>query len=185
MNIRKFLEEDNKLDLLQNKWRQLYQGIVYPRKFGQFGKKSMLVCPDRILGKKYIYIGNNVSILHHVRLESWGGLYIGDGTSMEECCHIIAADKLVIGKNCVFSAGVYISDCSHQYKSDRRIMEQELQIKPTKIGDGCFIGIGAKIMPGVCLGNFCVVGANAVVTHDVPEKAIVAGVPARIIGYNE
>lgn len=106
------------------------------------------------------------------------------GTTIEERCHIIAAGDLHIGKECVISADVYISDCSHGYAHDELILRQPLKVMPTEVGYHCFIGIGAKIMPGVSLGDYCVVGANAVVTHDVPECAVVAGVPAEVIGYN-
>lgn len=161
--------------------------------WGSIGRKSKVIHPMRILGKKHIYLGDNVHILNNARMEAVryfgnkelnGTLKIGNGTSIEQNCHIIAADELVIGEDCMFSADVYISDCEHQYARGKRIAEQELIIKKTKIGNGVFIGIGAKIMLGVKLGDNCVIGANAVVTHDVPEGMIVAGVPARIIGEN-
>lgn len=52
---------------------------------------------------------------------------------------------------------------------------------PVSIGDESFIGMGARIFPGVSIGKHCIVGANAVVTHNVPDYCVVAGVPARII----
>lgn len=161
--------------------------------WGNIGRKSKVIRPMRILGEKYMYLGDNVLILNNARMEVVryfgkkklnGTLKIGNGTSIEQNCHIIAADELVIGEDCMFSADVYISDCEHQYAKGKRIAEQELIVKKTEIGNGVFVGIGAKIMPGVKLGDNCVIGANAVVTHDVPEGMIVAGVPARIIGEN-
>lgn len=158
--------------------------------YGQFGKKSKIVKPMRVLGKKYIYVGNNVHILNGARIEAvskWHGkllqpkLQIGEGTSMEQNCHIISADKLSIGRNCVFSADVYVADCSHQYVPGENALDTELEIKPTEIGDGVFVGIGAKILPGVHLGDGCVIGANAVVTHDIPPYCVAAGVPAKMI----
>ena len=146
----------------------------------------------RILGKKHIFIGNNVIILHHSRIEAitkYGQqelhpyLSIGDSTNIGQNCHIIATDSLEIGKDCTFSSFVYISDCNHRYIPGLKISESGLDIRKTKIGNGVFIGIGARIMPGVTLGDNCVIGANAVVTHDVPERAVVAGVPAKIIKY--
>lgn len=158
--------------------------------YGKFGKSSKIIRPMRVLGKKHIYIGDNVHILNGVRIEavsSWHGkalspeLHIGDGTSMEQNCHIISADKLSIGRNCVFSADVYVADCSHQYVPGENAISTELEIKPTEIGDGVFVGIGAKILPGVKLGDGCVIGANAVVTHDIPPYSVAAGVPAEVI----
>ena len=160
--------------------------------WGCFEKKKKIIKPMRILGKRYIHIGNHVHILNGARIEAVyeyqnqklsPKLVIGDGTSIGQCCHIIAANELTIGNNCMFSAFIYISDCNHTYIPGANVNETALEVKKTRIGDGCFIGIGARIMPGVTLGNNCVVGANAVVTHDVPERAVVAGVPAKIIRY--
>lgn len=171
---------------VQNKTNFIKENAFY----GQFGKKSKIVKPIRVLGKKYIYVGNDVHILDGARIEAvpkWHGkvlhprLQIGDGTNIEQSCHIIAASDLFIGKNCCFSAFVYVADCSHQYIPGKNALDTELEIKPTEIGNGVFVGIGAKILPGVKLGDGCVIGANAVVTHDIPPYCVAAGVPAKVI----
>lgn len=159
--------------------------------WGYFGEGTKIIKPMRIINKKSIFLGKRVNILNNARMEAiegkWGNqkysgkIIIRDGTSIEQNCHIIAAKTLEIGEDCVLSANVYISDCSHGYEPSNRIMEQSLQVKKTNIGKGCFIGYGACIMPGVTLGDHVVVGANAVVTHDVEPYSIVAGVPARVI----
>ena len=113
-----------------------------------------------------------------------GCLYIGNGTSIEQNCHIIAAYNLSIGKDCVISANVYISDCNHRYDENKRIIDSTLEVKRTNIADNVFIGIGAKIMPGVSIGERSVIGANAVVTRDVPPYQIWGGVPAKYIKDN-
>lgn len=165
-------------------------GIFDNLSFGYFGKNSKLVKPMRIRGKKRMFIGNNVIILNNGRLEtirSWGPqllngrLTIGNNTSFQQCCHIIAAGNVEIGDNCVFSAFVYISDCSHGYAPDEGIMESMLDIAPVKIGNHCFVGIGSCIMPGVVLGDYVVVGANTVVTKNVPPYCMIAGSPAKVI----
>lgn len=159
--------------------------------YGGFGKGSIIINPMRIINPKHIYIGNRVTILNNARMEAergWqdvklnGEIIIGDGTSIEQGCHIIASDKLNIGKDCVISANVYISDCAHEYEDiTTSIMKQPLIIKKTIIGDSVFIGIGAKIMPGVRLGEYCVIGANSVVTKDIPAFCVATGIPAKII----
>ena len=78
---------------------------------------------------------------------------------------------------------VFIGDADHSY------MDPEAPIRrqgdsfqgAVRLEDGCWIGIGAVILPGVTIGNNAVVGANAVVTKSVPARAIVVGVPAKII----
>lgn len=159
--------------------------------YGFIGEDSYIVKPMRIIGKKNIFIGNGCSILNGARMETishWenqsynGKIVIGDNCSIEQCCHIIAANELAIGSHTVISAFVYIADCGHSYAfSEESIMQNPLEVKKTKIGKNCFIGIGAKIMPGVSLGDHVVVGANAVVTKNVPPNTMVAGIPARII----
>lgn len=64
-------------------------------------------------------------------------------------------------------------------------MEQNAIIKDTTIGEDCWIGTGAKILKGVNIGNGVVIGANSVVTKDIPDYAIVGGIPAKIIKYRE
>lgn len=167
------------------------RNILFFRGYGKIGTGTYILKPTRVIGKKNIYIGDHCSILHHARMETvskWkdtifhGEIRIGNGTSIEQNCHVIAADKLVIGENCVLSSQVYVADCGHSCDTmEGSVMEQPLFVKQTMIGDGCFIGAGAKIMPGVTLGSHVVVGANAVVTKDVPDYTMVAGIPARPI----
>lgn len=173
---------------LKNKIEIMKNNLFY----GSKGRNSKIINPMRIIGKRFMCIGESVHILDAARIEAiseYAGvklspkLVIGDRTTIEQNCHIIAASELIIGSDCMFSAFVYIADCSHRFNLRGRIHDSELDIKKTTIGDGVFIGIGARIMPGVTLGNNCVVGANAVVTHDVPERAIVGGIPAKIIKY--
>lgn len=162
-----------------------------------FGEKSIIYKPDRIIGKKYISIGNGVTILQHARIEAideYGQAHfspkitVGDGTSIEQNAHIAAAGDLTIGRNVTISANVYISDCKHDFHElDVDVIKQKLIFDKTEIGDYCFIGYGACIFPGVELGKQCVVGANSVVLKgEYPDRCVLAGVPARIVKkYNE
>lgn len=163
----------------KKKWKE--------RKFGHIGKKCQIIKPIRIIGRNNIFLGDYSFFLNGARIETithnrkQGKLIIGKNTSFQQSCHVIAAGELIIGNDCVFSSFVYVSDCSHTYSPDIDIAKGDLVIKRTSVGDHCFIGCGARIMPGVNIGNNCVVGANAVVTHDVPPYSMVAGVPAKII----
>jgi len=65
--------------------------------------------------------------------------------------------------------------------SNEPIITTGLVIKPVRVGFGADIGMNASILPGVHVGAHCIVGAGAVVTHDIPDYAIVVGVPARVI----
>jgi acetyltransferase-like isoleucine patch superfamily enzyme len=81
-----------------------------------------------------------------------------------------------IGKNCLIATGTVILSHDHCKRVDSRPY-----LADTYIGDNCFIGIRAFIMPGVKIGNEVIVGSMSVVTKDVPSNCIVAGNPARII----
>ena len=79
--------------------------------------------------------------------------------------------------------GVFIADTHYRFDDPNRpISEQGLaDPKPVRIGSGCHIGVRAMIAPGVTLGENAYVGAAAVVTEDVPARAVVVGDPARIV----
>jgi len=173
------------------KIRYIFRWIILYHRFGCFHHTSHMGKPLRLVRPKYIKVGKKVSILPLARMEcirSWnntplnGEIIIGDGASIEQSCHIIAADTLEIGKGVTISAFVYIADCGHSINDmTGDVMEHPLDIKKTKICDGAFIGIGARIMPGVTIGEHAIVGANAVVTKDVPAYHMVGGMPAKTI----
>lgn len=94
--------------------------------------------------------------------------------------------KIVIGQNCLISYNVHLRVDMHNYK-DKNILinKQGHSEKDIIIGDDVWIGYGAQIMSGVTIGNGAVIGAGSIVTKDIPEYAVVGGIPARIIKYRE
>lgn len=171
--------------------KMVWQRLKYQKSFKKFGKRSLIIKPDRLIGTSSIELGEYVRILHHLRMETitkWREqtftpkLSIGDYTTIEQNCHIIAADELIIGKNVTISANVFISDTEHAYeKVDTHIHQQDLRVKKTSIGDYCFIGYGAVIQAGTVLGRHCVVGSNAVVKGVFDDYSVIAGVPAKVV----
>jgi len=139
---------------------------------------------------KAISIGKNVTILKHVRLEAvgpWDGrepkICIGDGTSVQFFFHCGAAKSVTIGKNVLISGRVYITDHDHLFNDPNyppRLCKG-LNVKSVVIEDGVWLGEGCVVLKGVTIGRRSVVGANAVVTKDVPPFTVVGGVPARVI----
>lgn len=78
-----------------------------------------------------------------------------------------------IGKNCTMLPGVVFGN---KYESE--------DCRKVIVGDNCYIGLNAKILGPVTIGNNVTIGANAVVTKDIPDNAVVGGIPAKIIKYN-
>jgi serine O-acetyltransferase len=98
---------------------------------------------------------------------------IGSGLVIGHFSGIFVSEKSVIGKNCTIAQGVTVGKANRGKNKGY----------PT-IGDNVYIGAGAKIIGKVKVGDNVAIGANCVVTKDVPDNAVVAGVPGKIISYN-
>lgn len=160
--------------------------------YGSFGPSSKICRPTTTLvNKKNIFIGKNVFIRSYARIEpilQWHEqkfnpkIIIEDGVTIEQNLHLICAERVRIGAFSSVSSFVFITDTDHDYTDILKpMMEQPLLVNPTDIGECCFIGTGVKIMAGVHIGEHSVIGANAVVTHDIPPYSVAAGIPAKVI----
>jgi acetyltransferase-like isoleucine patch superfamily enzyme len=107
---------------------------------------------------------------------------IGEGTWIGAFCVVDGSGGLTIGRGCDVSCGVqiYTHSTVRRCVSGRRY--NEIDRAPVVIGDHVFLGANAVVMMGVTIGDRAVVAAGAVVTADVPEGAVVGGVPAKVIG---
>ena len=97
---------------------------------------------------------------------------------------MVAAVKLVeIGDHCMFANGCFVTDGAHRFDDpDRPVPWQGFTTKgPTRVGDNVWCGANVVITSGVTVGERCVIGANSVVTRDLPPRSIAAGVPAKVL----
>lgn len=174
--------------------RKFYKLICFPfRKtlYESFGLHSDIIRPLLIVGKKYIHIGDHVFIRDLSRIEAISShngkdyspqLYIADEVTIEQGVHLTCTKKLIIKKGVTISSYVYISDTAHGIEEmGISVLETELHSAAVTIGEYAFIGTGVKIMPGVTIGKNCVIGANSVVTKDIPDYCMAVGAPARVI----
>lgn len=112
-----------------------------------------------------------------------GPIHFGPRTSIGCNSVIVSTAGVELGEAVLCAGGCYISaGAYHMEDKDAAIMDQGAYSKgPIKIGDRVWIGTGAIILDGVTIGSGAVIGAGSVVTKDIPENAIVAGVPAKVI----
>lgn len=108
-------------------------------------------------------------------------LEVGAYTFFGQGCHVNVLERVEIGAHCLFGPRCVIVDHNHGILPERRIDEQPCVAKPIHVGDDVWMGAGAVVLPGVSIGSGAVVGAQSVVTRDVPPMAVVAGNPARVI----
>lgn len=168
-------------------------------KFKHCGKHIYISYPNQISGHKYISLGEGVVFRQRLQLEAISrhnghnyspNIEIGDRVSINNDVHIAAIDSVVIGDDVLIASKVYISDHSHgnTIREDVELppSKRDLYTKGPVIIEKCvWIGEGVAVMPGVRIGRNSIIGANSVVTKNVPEFSVVAGCPARVIKYLE
>ncbi|GAA0083719.1 DapH/DapD/GlmU-related protein [Clostridium sp. CTA-7] len=152
--------------------------------------------PIYVRGKKFLRYDEGFTTGYSCRLEMFdtevGGdkkLIVGKNCKIGDYVHIAAGERVTIGENCLMASKIYISDINHgdysgnfEYSSpDTPPDDRTLYTKPVSIGNNVWIGENVCILPGVNIGNGCIIGANSVVNRDVPDNCIVAGVPAKVI----
>jgi len=108
---------------------------------------------------------------------------IGGGTFLNQGVMVAAVDRVEIGAHCMFANGSFITDGNHRFDDpERPVPWQGFSSKgPTIIGDNVWAGANVVITSGVTVGERCVIGANSVVTEDLPPFSIAAGAPAKVI----
>lgn len=130
-----------------------------------------------------ISVGNNVYIGHYAILKGYykNQMVIGDNVWIGQQCFLHSAGGLTIGRNVGIGPGVRITTARHiEPGRGLPILFAELAMGPVTLMDECNIGVNAVILSGVTVGRGAQVGAGAVVVDDVPDYAIVVGVPARL-----
>ncbi len=111
-----------------------------------------------------------------------GSFHLGEFAYLGENCWVSSTECVRIERDALIGPGCHITDANHNFAGQGAINRQGRSATPVTIGEGAWLGAGAKVLCGVNVGRGAVVGAGAVVTKDVPPYAIVGGVPARIIG---
>lgn len=132
----------------------------------------------RLFGAK---VGKHCAIRNSCKVWQPWNLELGDWVALSEDCDIYSVDKIKIGSQTTISRGAFLCCASHDVTSP--IME--LTYAPIEIGKNAWIAARAIVMPGVRIGDGAVVGAGAVVVHDIEPWTIVGGNPAKFIKRRE
>jgi acetyltransferase-like isoleucine patch superfamily enzyme len=173
-------------------WRRIVTRFYYGLVMNHVGPRSRLDAPLLIGHPEGISIGRETHIRRGARLETIvrpgrpaGQLIIGHGCFIEQNVQMIAKRRVCIGNNVSVAGQCAIVDVTHPFglgppgvNIGTLILDDEDEVR---IDDGCFIGFGSVVLPGVHLGAGCVVGANSVVTRSFDARSVIAGIPARLI----
>lgn len=151
---------------------------------------------------EYVYLGDRVAIYKtssggpvrladRVKLYSdiimettdGGSISIGESTHLQPRCHFVAGkSSIIIGRRCEIAPACGFYPFNHGIAAGQPVQEQPLISRGNiEIGDDVWLGYGVVVLDGVKIGSGAVVGANSVVTKDLPENAIAVGSPAKVI----
>ncbi|MDR1115050.1 MAG: sugar O-acetyltransferase, partial [Tannerella sp.] len=135
--------------------------------------------------------GSNVSIGNPFICDYGRNIHVGDNVSVNMNCTFVDCNKITIGNHVLIASNVQIYTATHPVELADRLVPgwQEGSSKyfcqtyalPVTIEDGCWIGGGVIILPGVTVGKGSVVGAGSVVTKDIPADSLAVGNPCRVI----
>lgn len=159
-------------------------GQFSPDQFARLGSGTIFEPGALVFHPENIEIGEQVYIGHGTILKGYyrNRIAIGDGTWIGQQCFLHGAGGLTIGSHVGIGPGVKIITSSHDLsRVDLPILQSPIEFQPVALEDGCDIGVGAILLPGVRIGRGAQVAAGAVVAADVAPYAVVAGNPAKVI----
>ncbi|RAY14634.1 acyltransferase [Actinomadura craniellae] len=185
--------------LVHRCWEQIQRhGEITPatpgrRRFAYLGEGACIGFPSGALyGEPWISIGDHTLIGTHVTISAGfvPGLdlgpdvivTIGRSCSIGRGTHIVGHQSISIGDDVFTGPNVYITDQNHSYGDIHMpIGRQWPENQPVVIGDGCWIGTQAIVLPGTRLGKNVAVAGGAVVRGEFPDNCVIAGVPAKVV----
>lgn len=173
-DLRKYLKTGKNINFIEKIYLFLFNWaiwVVVSYRFGRWVREQVKIPVVRELLKIISRIIHELlclltGIIIPLEAKIGPGLYLGHVGS------IVLNSNVIIGSNCTIGIGVVIGQGGRGEKKGS-----------PQIGNSVYIGVGAKIIGRIKIGNNVAIGANAVVTKDVPDKATVAGIPARVINY--
>ena len=166
--------------------------FVYTKMF--FKKARLIRLPIDIRNKAKIDFGSNLTTGKNCRFEAYGSskninLTFGSNVELNDFVHITASNRVIIGNNVLMASKIYISDTSHgSYSGNENDSDpnappglRPLHNNDVIIEDNVWLGESVSVLPGVVIGKGTIVGANSVVSKNLPCYVIAVGAPAKPI----
>lgn len=158
-------------------------------------KVRVIRAPFYIRGAKFINWGTDFTSGVGLRIDADPQqlnndyvLKIGNKVQVNDYVHIGAVNKIIIGNNVLIASKVFISDHNHgiysgmsQSSPDMAPESRPIQSLPIIIEDNVWLGEQVSVLPGVTIGKGSIIGANSVVSKDIPSNCIAVGIPAKVI----
>jgi acetyltransferase-like isoleucine patch superfamily enzyme len=164
--------------------RWLYLKLRYRDRFVTDGlcficpKVTFEIGPDaKVVIGRWAWLGHGTKVRAHE-----GVIEIGAKSVLGQECTLSCYQRISIGRECIIADRTMMIDFDHgMVEAERPIREQGIYKRDVRVGHNVWIGYAACVLRGVTVGNNAVIGTAAVVTKDVPENAVVGGVPAQLI----
>jgi acetyltransferase-like isoleucine patch superfamily enzyme len=163
--------------------RLINHALLSSRLTNPLGESVVVLGKSNVYGTGNIRVGDNVLLYPNLHLETQGdgSIEIGDNVVLSTNVHLVSMAKVKIGRGSLIGEFTSIRDANHTRLPGQLIRNADHEATPITIGDEVWIGRGVTILAGTNIGDGATVGANAVVTSDVPAGITVVGIPARPI----
>jgi acetyltransferase-like isoleucine patch superfamily enzyme len=159
-------------------------GEFRPEDLARLGENVVFEAGVLVFHPENVELGDNVYVGHNSILKAWhrNRLVVGAHTWIGQGCFFHAAGNIEIGR--AVGIGPMVKILTSQHRADDLsipVLFTEIDLAPVVLEDGCDVGVGSIVLPGVTVGEGAIVGAGSVVTRDVPGYEVWAGVPAKRI----
>ncbi|MGE6353887.1 acetyltransferase [Flavobacterium sp. NPDC079362] len=171
---------------------KLLVSLIYTKLF--FRQARLIRLPFDIRNRKHVKLGKNFTTGKGCRIEAHSDgdkkvIFIGKNVQINDYVHIAAMKNITIGDNVLIASKVFISDLNHGRYGNEDLHDspdippnnRKLYSKSVIIKDNVWLGEFVSVLPGVTIGKGTIVGANSVVSKDLPDYSIAVGVPAKVI----
>lgn len=164
------------------------------RQFHSFGRDAIIHRPAWVYGPRHIAVGDHVIVLTgawlSVERPAWDragpALRIGDRVGIRAWCTLSASESVVLEDDVVLASGVTVIDSNHTWREGHpNVLYNPSESAPVLIGAGTWVGERAVVLAGARIGKGCLIGANSVVTGEIPDHSVAVGAPARVVGSTD